>query len=541
MPYTIGVDFGTLSARAVLVRVTDGAVIGDCEAIYAHGVMEHALPDGTPLRPDAALQHPGDYQEALTASVKGLLRKTGTAPSDVIGFGLDFTASTVLPVDEKGLPLCFDPAYSSRQDAWVKLWKHHGAEAEARRMTAAAQERGEEWLAGYGGRISAEWQFPKLLETLHHDPEVYAHTHRFIEAGEWLTGLLTGTEVHSACMAGFKCLWSKENGYPSDGYFTAIDPDWSSPIGNKVSTHILPSGTLAGRLSAHGHELTGLPEGIAVSVPVIDAHAACPAANVTAPGKMLLILGTSSVHILLGDGMKAVPGICGAVSDGVIPGLVSYEAGQCAFGDLFSWYMKSCLPYSYGKAAEEEGVSPFTYMDRKASLIRPSASSPVALDWWNGNRCPYADFSLTGAIHGLKLSTKPEEIYRALLESAAFGTRSILDLFEKRGFTIDTFIAVGGIPRKNSLLMQIFADVLGRPVEVPALTLAGSLGSAIYAAFAAGIYPDLSSAAEAMSPKEKQIYRPIPENVSVYDMLYARYEALSRSVYFEHKGEYPHV
>jgi len=541
MQYTIGIDFGTLSARAVLVQVTDGKITGDCEALYPHGVMEDVLPDGTPLRPGAALQHPGDYLDALSASVKGLLSQAGVNPADIIGLGLDFTASTVLPVDKANQPLCFDPAFASEQDAWVKLWKHHGAEEEARQMTAAALSRGENWLDYYGGRISAEWQFPKLLETLHHSPSVYAAACHFIEAGEWLTELLTGEEVRSACMAGFKCLWSKEAGYPSPSYFKTVDASWDSPIGTKVSTRVLPGGTPAGKLSSRGSLMTGLPEGIAISVPVIDAHAACPAANVTEPGKMLLILGTSSVHILLSKDMDKVPGICGSVSDGVIPGLVSHEAGQCAFGDLFAWYMKTCFPYSYGKAAEQEGIDPFTYMDRKASALTPTTESPIALDWWNGNRCPYADFSLTGVIHGLKLSTKPEEIYRALLESVAFGTKSIVSLFEKAGLSADTFIAVGGIPRKNPLLMQIFADILNRPVEVPALSLAGSLGSAIYAAFATGLYPDITAAARAMAPREKIIYTPSPQNAAVYRTLYKRYQSLSRSVYSEQKGEEIHA
>lgn len=520
--YTIGIDFGTLSGRCVLVDCESGQEIAQSVCDYAHGVMDETLPNGKKLPPLFALQHPADYLEVVKTTVREVLIKSGIAPEQVKGIGIDFTACTVLPVDANGTPLCMLPEFEDEPHAYVKLWKHHAAQPEADELNALAEKRNESWLKAYGGRISSEWALPKLLETLRNAPQVYEKTARFMEAADWLVSKLIGEEIHSLPFAGYKGLYHKGE-YPSNAFMTALDKGLDGVVGTKLSEKIVGFDRPAGKLCQEGADLTGLPVGTVVAAPQIDAHAAMPALQITGDGELMLIMGTSSCHIVNTMESNDVAGICGYVPDGVIPGLVTYEAGQAAVGDIFDWFVKNAVPAAYAEEAAEKRINLHSLLTEKAEKLAVGQTGLVALDWFNGNRSVLDDSRLSGMILGLTLGTKPEHIYRALLEATAYGTKMILDTL---AFPVTTIKVAGGIANKNPLLMQIYADVLGRTIGVTQSTQAAALGSAIYGAVAAGIYPDFTAAAAAMGAPVAKTYTPNPENQKAYKKLYAEYVTL---------------
>ncbi len=516
--YVIGIDYGTLSARAILTQ-TDGVVVAETEFEYPHGVLDFGG------KKTDAYQHPRDYLQAMSACVSGLLKIGKISAESVAGIGIDFTSCTVLPVDAEGTPLCFLQGYQEEPQAYAKLWKHQSAQPQADRITALAKKTGQPWLRRYGGRVSAEWFFPKLLELCEAAPRVYEACDQYIEAADWLTQLLTGEQIRSSCMAGYKALWSQESGYPDNDFWAQLG--MPNVIGTKVKGQVKTVGTKAGTLNAKGAELTGLPQGIPVSVPMIDAHAGLPAAGVTQEGKMILIMGTSSCQLILSRADVQPEGVSGSVKNGVLPGFTALESGQASVGDTFRWFVKNAVPEAYSRQAAAEGKNIYDYLTEKAGLLHPGASGLLALDWFNGNRVPYADGSLTGMLLGLNLQTKPEEIFLALMESTAFGTRNIVEVYEKNGVAVREIYATGGIPRKNPFLMQLYADVLGKEIRVISASQGGAKGSAVLAASAAGIFPDVASAARAMADQWDVAYQPRPEQAEIYQKLYAQYCRMS--------------
>lgn len=524
--YAIGVDFGTLSGRALLVSLADGCELASDVMEYPHGVIDSALPSGAEPEKGAAFQHPKDYLDVLYHTVKTVIAQSGVCPADIVGLGIDFTSCTVLPVTDDGSPLCELEEFKNDLHAYVKLWKHHAAQKEADEITALAQQRNEPWLARYGGKVSSEWLLPKVLETLRKSPAVYGAAQRFVEAGDWLVWQITEKEVHSSCMAGYKGTWHHKTGYPSDDFLTALDPHLHGLAGTKISTEVVPSGSCAGGLTKEAAEKLGLNEGTAVSVPVIDAHAALPAAGITGPGTLMMIMGTSTCHILMSSEEKEVPGICGVVKDGVLPGYFAYEAGQACVGDHFAWFMENCLPERFSAQAKAEEKSVYRLMQEKAALLAPGESGLLALDWWNGSRTPYVDADLSGVVLGMTLKTRPEEIYRALIEATAFGTKRIIDTYERYGVKIDALCASGGIAEKDPLTMQIYADVCNREIKVAGSAQAGSLGSAMFAAVASGHFQNMEQAAGVMARLKDFSYKPIAENTAVYNKLYDEYVTL---------------
>lgn len=524
--YVIGIDYGTLSARAVLVDCLTGKEIAERTENYSHAVMDFELPSGKKLPKDYALQHPTDYLDCLKICIQGVLNSSGISAQEIGGLGIDFTACTVLPVDDKFIPLCTKKEYENEPHAYVKLWKHHSAQPYADEINALANERGESWIKRYGGKISSEWAFPKLLQILREAPEIYSNTFRFLEAGDWLSYMLTGEETHSAVFAGYKALWSEKEGYPSNDFWKALDPHLDGVIGTKISTKVYGMDKIAGYISENGAKLCGLEVGTPVALPMIDAHSAMPALNITADGDLMLIVGTSACHILNSSQIKEVEGICGYVYSGVIPGLYTYEAGQAGVGDNFEWFIKNCLPGEYFEKAKGEGLNIHAYLRKQLSSQKVGESGLIALDWWNGNRSILVDSELSGMILGMTLQTKPEDIYRAILESNAFGLKVIVEQYEKSGIEIKNICAAGGIAVKDEFLMQIYADVLNKEIRIAGSTQAGALGSAIYASVAGGIYPDVVKASQNMSCKSEKVYKPILENVKEYEKLYAEYVKL---------------
>jgi len=526
--YAVGIDFGTESARAVLVRLSDGEELASAVYEYADGVIDEVLPrSDIRLEPDWALQNPEDYVRAVADTVPRVLQDTGVAAEKVVGLGIDFTACTMLPTKADGTPLCMLDEYRANPHAWVKLWKHHAAQPEADRINEVARERGEPWLPRYGGKISSEWFFPKSLQILNEAPEIYEAADRLIEAADWIVWQLTGVETRNSCTAGYKAIWSKREGFPSEDYFAALHPRMRHIVDEKMSRHILPLGARAGGLTAEMARATGLPEGTAVAVANVDAHVSVPPARVVEPGTMVMIMGTSTCHMVLGREERMVPGMCGVVEDGILPGLFGYEAGQSCVGDHFAWFVEHCVPAQYQGEADRRGLNLHQLLEEKAAQLRPGESGLVALDWWNGNRSVLVDVDLTGLLVGATLATRPEEIYRALIEATAYGTRVIIEAFEENGVAVHDIVAAGGLPERNRLLMQIYADVTGREFKVIGTQQAGALGSAMHGAVAAGAaaggYDDIVQAAERMGKLKDERYTPIPENTAVYDRLYAEY------------------
>jgi len=530
--YALGIDFGTESGRAVLVDCAEGRELGTAVYEYRHGVIDERLPaphDGVELEPDWALQDPEDYVRTLQEAVPALLAETGIDPADVIGIGIDFTACTMLPTLADGTPLCALEELRGNPHAWVKLWKHHAAQPEADRINEVAAERGETWLPRYGGKISSEWFFPKALQILDEAPELYARADRLIEAADWIVWQLTGTETRNSCTAGYKAIWSKSEGFPGAAYFAALDSRFEHVVDEKLSGTILPLGTRAGGLSERA-AWTGLRPGTAVAVANVDAHVAAPAATVTEPGTMVLIMGTSICHILLGAEPALVEGMCGVVEDGVVPGLFGFEAGQTAVGDIFAWFADDAVPPEYHEAAARQGTDVHGVLEADAAKLRPGESGLLALDWWNGNRSILVDAELSGLLVGLSLATRAPEIYRALLEATAFGTRVIVEAFLQAGVAVDAMVACGGLPEKNQLLMQVFADVTGREFAVAASQQTPALGSAMFGAVAAGAklggFGSIAEASRQMARLGDERYVPNPANSAVYDELYSEYVRL---------------
>lgn len=521
----VGIDFGTLSGRAVVVRVADGAELGSAVHEYVHGVVEEALPEtGERLPHDWALQVPSDYVDVLRTAVPEALAASGVSPDDVIGVGTDFTASTVMPVRNDGTPLCELPEFRRRPHAYVKLWKHHAAQPQADRINALAHERGEPWIARYGGRLSSEWELAKGLQLLEEEPELYDRMDHWVEAADWIIWKLCGAYLRNLCTAGYKAVY-QEGDYPSRDFLAALDGRFVDFFEAKVAQPLAPLGGRAGGLTDEAAGWTGLRPGTAVAVGNVDAHVTAPAAQSIEPGQMLAVMGTSTCHVMNGDALSEIPGMCGVVRDGITPGLWGYEAGQSAVGDIFAWFTRTSVPAEYAERAASQGVDLHEYLTELATQQEVGQHGLVALDWHGGNRSVLVDHELSGLVVGLTLTTRPEDVYRALLESTAFGTRKIIESFEASGVPVDELVVAGGL-LKNRFLMQLYADVCRRPLSLLASSQGPALGSAIHAAVAAGAYPDVHAASAAMGRKQSGAYVPDERRADAYDALYAEYSTL---------------
>ena len=525
--YTIGIDFGSLSARATLVDVRDGREIASSECAYAHGVMSEADVSGAPALDTTALQHPDDYLEALVSVTHGVLNESGVSPEEIGALAIDFTSSSMMPILSDGTPVCKLEKFKNEPHAYVKMWKHHGGIAEAERITKVAAEQFPRLIEPYSGVISCEWCFAKIYETLNKAPEVYEAADRFVEAGDWIITMLTGGKIRSACHAGYKAIWNERDGYPPEEYFAAVDEKLRHVVRDKMDGEVRAIGRSAGPLCERGAKLTGLLPGTPVSVALVDAHAALPAIGVVNPGDLAIIFGTSACHLVIWDEDLQVNGICGKVLGGVVPEYMAYEAGQAAAGDALSWVVNKCTPADYMNEAKERGISIYQLLTEKAERMKIGESGLIALDWWNGCRTPYVDDELTGLILGITLSTPPEAIFRAVAESLAFGTKRIIDEYERAGIKIGKIIVGGGIAKKNPFIMQMLADVLGHELSASMLTQAGAHGSAIYAALTSGVYKTLSDAVAAMAKTESIKYSPTPDATEKYAKLYKEYLELS--------------
>lgn len=529
--YSVGIDFGTESGRAVLVKVGDGEEVTSSVYEYKDGVIDEFLPGtGMKLEPDWALQNPTDYLQTLQKTIPALLEKSGVKARDIIGIGIDFTSCTMMPTDRKGTPLCIIDEYKDNPHSWVKIWKHHAAQPEADKINQVARKRGEKFLARYGGKYSSEWFFSKSLQILNEAPRIYQAADRLIEGADWIVLQLIGEERRNSCTAGYKALWDFDAGFPSPDFFRALDPRLENIVKEKMSQDIYPLGKKAGGLTAEMAHLIGLIAGTPVATGNVDAHVSVPAATIVSPGKMLMVMGTSICHVMVDEHLHIVPGVCGIVKEGILPGYYGYEAGQSGVGDIFAWFVKNCVPGEYWKEAIGKRVDIHRLLEEKASALRPGESGLLALDWWNGNRSVLVDADLSGLLVGCTLETRPEEVYRTLIEATAFGTYKIINTFEENGVKIEELYACGGLPEKNKLLMQIYADVTGREIKIAASRQTPALGSAMFGAVAAGRkkggYDSIMEAASKMAHLKKESFRPDERNHSIYQRVYAEYEKL---------------
>lgn len=528
--YSLGIDFGTLSVRTALFDVETGEEFGTSIVKYQHGVLEKCLPSGVHFPKDYALQDVRDYWASLDEAIPSTLKKAKISKDNIISMGLDFTACTVLPVKSDGTPLCILTEYETNPHAWVKLWKHHAAKPYANELTKAAQEK-EAWLLEmYGGKLSPELLLCKALEIYKEAPEIFQEAAYFLEAGDYMTWMLTGHFHRSEAAAGICGCWKKGYGYPSKEYLNSVATGFGDALDRLLSGEHLPIGFAAGGLRSNYASKWGLKEGMPVAVALVDSQAAVPGAGINGEGKMLATIGTSTVFILMGDRPIYVAGMGACSKDSVLPGYYSYSAGQSCVGDHFAWVVENIVPESYYVKAAQKGCNLYTYLRQLAEKQEVGQHGLLVLDWWNGNRCVLTDMDLTGAIFGLQLSTKVEDIYRALLEGTAYGARKIMETFIENGVQITEIYASGGIPIKDPLMMQIYADVLKRPVKVCGSTCGPMLGTAVLAAVAAGAarggYDKVEDATNAMGQISNKIYVPIKENSHIYDKLYADYLTL---------------
>ncbi|MDD5938268.1 MAG: ribulokinase [Clostridiales bacterium] len=529
--YAIGMDFGTLSARAVLIDLSTGEEALSSVYGYQDAVIDEILPNSNVKLPsDYALQNPVDYRDATIGLLKDICVNSHVPPEDIISIGLDFTACTVVAVDEEMCPLCMQSAFARNPHSWVKLWKHHGAQREADLINQTARDRGENFIRHYGNTSSSEWMFAKILETYFKAPEVYRATYKFMEAGDWIVWLLTGAVTTSTCMAGFKAFWNEEDGYPSKEFFAAISPELAD-VTDKLVQDVYTVGSRAGGLTETMARATGLKAGTSVSVSMIDAHAAVPVVGATGGNSFMMTMGTSICHILLSKKEILMDGICGVVKDGVIPGYYGYEAGQAAVGDIYDWFITHFASDECYDSASQKNVSPFTVMDERAAALKAGESGLLALDWWNGNRSMLNNANLTGLIMGMTLNTRQEDVYRALIEATAFGTRNIVECMQKQGISVEHIYACGGLSRKSRLVMQIFADVLGRDITVTSIEQTTAYGAAMYGMVAAGKerggFDTFSEASRGLFSGAEKIFRPDMDNHRIYSQLFQYYQRLT--------------
>lgn len=528
--FTIGIDFGSLSARAVLMDVEDGSVAASCVYSYPHGVLSTALPDGTALPPDWALQVPADYRNALKILLPQILRESGVSAEQVLGIGLDVTSTTMLPVTLEGRPLCELEEYAHEPHAYIKMWKHHAAQPQAERIEALARQDGAAWLSQFGGFISGEHFLPKAAQIAGEAPALYESCGRLCEVGDWLVWELTGQESRGYCAAAYKTYYNSEDGDVSAEFLARVHPLLAS-LPDKLPRPVVKPGDSAGTLSEDWARLTGLKAGIPVSAAGVDAHVTAIGCRTAKNGDALLIVGTSTCVIMLAEEYREPVGLNGVVPEGIVPGLNAYEGGQAAVGDMFAWFCENCVPESYAAQARGRGMGIQQYLSALAAEKKPGESGLVALDWINGVRSTLMDFDLSGLIMGLAMDTAPEDIYRCLIESTAFGAWKILKAAIDEGVKIERVWASGGIPLKNPLLMQIYADVFNMDIHVVDVPYSAAVGSAILGE-AASVGGGFQGLGRLCAPRDSgcgPVYRPVAENAAVYRQLFEVYSELYHS------------
>lgn len=524
--YTIGLDYGTNSVRALIVNVANGAEIASAVWGYEHGTQGVILSRD----PNLARQHPADYVKGAEVTIRNALQAArknvrGFKPEQVIGIGVDTTGSTPLPVDANGQPLAFDKKFANNPAAMAWLWKDHTSVNEAAEITTLAKKMRPKYLAKCGGTYSSEWFFSKIFHCLRTAPEVFNATYSWVELADYVPAALTGTEhpnelTVGVCAAGHKAMWNaKWDGYPDKAFLSKLHPKLGA-LRERLCHRVASVDKAVGVLTADWAKRTGLRAGIPVAVGAFDAHLGAVGSGVAA-GALVKIIGTSTCDIAISPTSKSladVPGLCGIVDGSVLPEYFGLEAGQSAVGDIFNWFVNYIQPC--GKAGTHEALT------EEAAKLKPGESGLVALDWNNGNRTVLVDQRLTGLLVGQTLYTTPAEVYRTLIEATAFGALTIINRFEEYGVKISEVINCGGIAEKNPVVMQIYADVTGRPMKVSRSAQTCALGSAVAAAVVAGAHENFSVAQKAMTGLKPRVFTPDAKAHAVYRQIYSLYKEL---------------
>ncbi len=529
--YAIGLDYGTNSVRAVLVNVANGGEVATTAWGYEHGTEGVILGKD----PNLARQHPADYLKGAEVTIKRVLSQAkrtrkGFRPDQVIGIGVDTTGSTPLPVDRDGEPLAFKRQFAKDPAAMAWLWKDHTGVAEAEEITALAERIRPHFLAKCGGTYSSEWFFSKVLHCKRTSPKVFNAAHTWVEIADWIPAALTATQspgllTVGVCAAGHKAMYNDAwGGYPDKRFLSRLDPALGK-LRTKLKDQAYTIDTAVGGLSKYWAGRTGLPEGIPVAVGAFDAHLGAVGAGIS-PGTLVKIIGTSTCDMMvapLSRELPDIPGLCGIVPGSILPGYYGLEAGQSAVGDIFNWFVNYVQPG--GKTAGSHDA-----LSAKAAKLRPGESGLLALDWNNGNRTILVDQRLTGLLLGQTLYTTPPEIYRALIEATAFGALTIINRFEEYGVKVRQVVNCGGIAEKNPLVMQIYADVMGRPMKISRSAQTPALGAAMAGAVVAGKkaggHSGFRAAQKAMSGMKARVYRPDRKANAIYQQTYALYKQL---------------
>lgn len=524
--YTIGLDYGTNSVRALIVNVANGAEIASAVWGYEHGTQGVILSRD----PNLARQHPADYVKGAEVTIRNALQAArknvrGFKPEQVIGIGVDTTGSTPLPVDANGQPLAFDKKFANNPAAMAWLWKDHTSVNEAAEITTLAKKMRPKYLAKCGGTYSSEWFFSKIFHCLRTAPEVFNAAYSWVELADYVPAALTGTEhpnelTVGVCAAGHKAMWNaKWDGYPDKAFLSKLHPKLGA-LRERLCHRVASVDKAVGVLTADWAKRTGLRAGIPVAVGAFDAHLGAVGSGVAA-GALVKIIGTSTCDIAISPTSKSladVPGLCGIVDGSVLPEYFGLEAGQSAVGDIFNWFVNYIQPC--GKAGTHEALTD------EAAKLKPGESGLVALDWNNGNRTVLVDQRLTGLLVGQTLYTTPAEVYRTLIEATAFGALTIINRFEEYGVKISEVINCGGIAEKNPVVMQIYADVTGRPMKVSRSAQTCALGSAVAAAVVAGAHENFSVAQRAMTGLKPRVFKPDAKAHAVYRQIYSLYKEL---------------
>lgn len=525
--YTIGLDYGTNSVRALIVNTANGREVGTAVWEYEHGTQGVILSRD----PNLARQHPADYLKGAEVTIRQALAEAkrnvrGFKPDQVVGIGVDTTGSTPLPVDAQGQPLAFQKKFARNLAAMAWLWKDHTSVAEAEEITALARQIRPHYLAKCGGTYSSEWFFSKILHCLRTAPEVFEAAYTWVELADYVPAALTGTEhpdklTVGICAAGHKAMYNDAwGGYPDAEFLGRLDPALAE-LRSRLRPKAHTIDRAVGTLTPEWAKRTGLRAGIPVAVGAFDAHLGAVGSGIT-PGTLVKIIGTSTCDMMvvpLDQALADIPGLCGIVPESILPGYYGLEAGQSAVGDIFNWFVNYVQPGG-PKLGSHEALT------RGAARLRPGESGLLALDWNNGNRTILVDQRLTGLLLGQTLYTTPAEIYRALIEATAYGALTIINRFEEYGVKVEQIINCGGIAEKNPLVMQVYADVTGRPMKISRSAQTCALGAAIAGAVVAGVHRDYASAQKAMTGLKPRMFRPNPAAHEVYQQLYPLYRTL---------------
>lgn len=536
--FSIGIDFGTESGRVLFINVHTGEIVATEVISYAHGVIDsndnrfpYDLPYGT------AIQDPNDYLEVLSKGIPNALKQAKINSTQIVGIGFDFTSSTLLPIDEYFTPLCSNPKFKENHHAWVKLWKHRLSISIKDEMYTLAKERDERWFRKLGHNISEEWAIPKIYETFIKAPELFKEASYFIEASDWISTILTGKLTRNNCSLGFKTFWSEEDGFPIE-YFKALNHEFGFLLPSKLAGPVKKTGELAGTLCKEWAQKLHLPEGLPIATCIIDAHSAVIGNGINDSGTLLMVMGTSTCHLMVHENLSEITGISGVVKDAIIPDLYAYEAGQPTVGDLFSSFVKNHIPRSYEIEAKRRNITLYKLLEEKATLLKPGESGLLALDWHNGTRSILSNPNLSGMIIGLTLHTKPEKIFLSYLEATAYSAKKIINTYLNAGMDVNRIVAGGGLPKRNPLLMQIYADVLDMPLQISHSEYSPGIGAAILGAVAAtsqhGGYDTIDEAMKNMVIPSTEIFYPNKDHVKIYKNLYSIYDNIHQYFGIDH-------